>query len=216
MTSRIVGVLLLSAAAVSAQTPPVAEVTVLKAARLFDGKGDTAVRDGVVIVEGDRIKAVGSGPARRPPAPRVIDLGDATLLPGFIDAHVHLTGESSRQLVPGHGRRPAADACAETGDPRHRVRAPDADGRLHHRAQRRRRATTSTSACATPSTPASCPARACWSPATPSARAAATATTPASPTSSSASETGIAEGIASGADAASATPCASRSSTAPT
>src|SRR6185295_3035201 len=94
MASRILGVLLLSAAAVSAQTPPVAEVTVLKAARLFDGKGDSAVRDGVVIVEGGKIQAVGAGLAA-PAGAAVIDLGDATLLPGFIDAHTHLTGESS-------------------------------------------------------------------------------------------------------------------------
>jgi len=94
MAFRILGVLLLSAAAASAQTPPAPEVTVLKAARLFDGKGDSATRDGVVIVEGGKIKAVGAGLAA-PAGATVIDLGDATLLPGFIDAHTHLTGEGS-------------------------------------------------------------------------------------------------------------------------
>ena len=94
MAPRVFGVILLSAAAASAQTPTTAEVTVLKAARLFDGKGEITVRDGVVIVEGRKITAAGSGLAV-PAGAAVIDLGDATLLPGFIDAHTHLTGEAS-------------------------------------------------------------------------------------------------------------------------
>jgi imidazolonepropionase-like amidohydrolase len=76
-----------------ASAQPAPEVTVLKAARLFDGTKDTLVRNGVVVVEGGRIKAVGSDVAV-PAGATVIDLGDATLLPGIIDAHVHLTGES--------------------------------------------------------------------------------------------------------------------------
>jgi len=94
MKPRALVVLAFSAAAASAETPPASEVTVLKAARLFDGKGETALRDGVVIVEGRKIKAVGQGLAA-PAGATVIDLGDATLLPGFIDAHTHLSGESS-------------------------------------------------------------------------------------------------------------------------
>src|SRR6185436_17970116 len=68
-------------------------VVVLKAARLFDGRGDALVRDAVVVVEGGTIKAVGRGLAV-PPGAQVIDLGDTTLLPGFIDAHTHLTDQS--------------------------------------------------------------------------------------------------------------------------
>ncbi|HEX4228177.1 MAG TPA: amidohydrolase family protein [Bryobacteraceae bacterium] len=63
-------------------------VTVLKAARLFDGASDRLVQPGVVILSGGRIQSVG-GPI--PTGANIIDLGDATLLPGFIDAHTHLT-----------------------------------------------------------------------------------------------------------------------------
>ena len=70
-------------------------VVVLKAARMFDGKGDSTVSPGLVVVEGGRIRAVGAG-ASVPAGAEVIDLGDATLLPGFMDAHTHLSGEASR------------------------------------------------------------------------------------------------------------------------
>jgi imidazolonepropionase-like amidohydrolase len=65
---------------------------VVKAARLFDGKSDKLMKDGVVVVEGDKIVAVGTKIAV-PADATVIDLGDATLSPGFIDAHTHLTHE---------------------------------------------------------------------------------------------------------------------------
>ena len=56
------------------------EVVALKAARLFSGKEDSTIRDAVVIVEGRKIKAVGSG-LQVPAGARVVDLGDATILP---------------------------------------------------------------------------------------------------------------------------------------
>src|SRR5712691_9607266 len=66
------------------------QTIVIKAARLFDGKSNTLVQNGVVIVQGDKIVDVGSNlPA--PEGAQVIDLGDATLSPGFMDAHTHIT-----------------------------------------------------------------------------------------------------------------------------
>ena len=62
----------------------------LKAARLFDGKSNALVAPGVVVVKDGKILAAGTS-AAIPAGAEVIDLGDATLLPGFIDAHTHLT-----------------------------------------------------------------------------------------------------------------------------
>ena len=89
------------------------ETVVLKAARMFDGRGDAVSSPAVVVVKGGRIEAVGSD-LPVPAGARVIDLGDATLLPGFIDAHVHLTAESSdnwfRDFFQGVMRFPAEQA----------------------------------------------------------------------------------------------------------
>ncbi|HEV8255249.1 MAG TPA: amidohydrolase family protein [Vicinamibacteria bacterium] len=95
-------VVLVAAADLAAQpaTPAAPAVTVLRAARLFDGRGDATVKDAVVIVEGDRIRSVGARLAV-PAGATVIDLGDATLLPGFIDAHTHVTGESTDDWFMG-------------------------------------------------------------------------------------------------------------------
>ena len=67
---------------------------VLKAARMFDGKSNALVQNAVVIIEGDKIVDAGSN-LPTPDGAQVIDLGDATLSPGFMDAHTHLTADFS-------------------------------------------------------------------------------------------------------------------------
>jgi imidazolonepropionase-like amidohydrolase len=77
----------------AAQQAPAKGTVVLRAARLIDGTGAAPVQNGVVVVTDDRIVAVGAnGSVPVPTGARVIDLGDATLLPGFIDAHTHIIG----------------------------------------------------------------------------------------------------------------------------
>src|SRR6476659_3233243 len=70
------------------------EVIAVKAARIFDGKSSALLQNGVVVVEGDKIAYAGSN-LPIPSSARVIDLGDATLCPGFMDAHTHLTEDFS-------------------------------------------------------------------------------------------------------------------------
>jgi len=70
------------------QSPP-AHAVVLHAARLLDIRNGTLLKPGEVLVQGDRIVEVGST-VTHPAGAEVIDLGDRTLLPGLIDAHVHL------------------------------------------------------------------------------------------------------------------------------
>ena len=74
-------------------TAPVATsaVTIIRAARLIDGRGGPVLAPAMVRVEGERIVAVRTS-LPLPAGARQINLGDATLLPGFIDLHTHLTG----------------------------------------------------------------------------------------------------------------------------
>lgn len=71
------------------------QTTVLRAARLIDGTGAPTVINAAIVVTDDRIVAVGPASAVAVPAgARVVDLGDVTLLPGFIDAHTHIIGRT--------------------------------------------------------------------------------------------------------------------------
>ena len=71
------------------------QTTVLRAARLIDGTGAPTVTNAAIVVTGDRIVAVGpAATVALPVGARVVDLGDVTLLPGFIDAHTHIIGRT--------------------------------------------------------------------------------------------------------------------------
>ena len=66
---------------------------VLKAAQIIDGTGAAPIKNGVIVVTDDKIVAIGpSSSVKIPEGAKIIDLGNATLLPGFIDAHTHIIG----------------------------------------------------------------------------------------------------------------------------
>jgi imidazolonepropionase-like amidohydrolase len=73
-----------------AQAAKTSKTYVLKAARMFDGKSNALSTPGLVVITDGKISGVGAK-APIPAGAETIDLGDATLLPGFIDAHTHLT-----------------------------------------------------------------------------------------------------------------------------
>ena len=74
--------------------PPIA----LRAARIWDGRAAAPAANGVVVIEGGRIVAAGAN-AAVPAGATVIDLGDTTLLPGFVDLHVHVSGEMGANFL---------------------------------------------------------------------------------------------------------------------
>ena len=78
------------------------QVVAIRAGRLFDARSGTMLANQVVLVRGDRIAEVGPSLAM-PPGASVIDLSNATVMPGMIDAHVHVntggTSEAQRTLI---------------------------------------------------------------------------------------------------------------------
>jgi len=90
MSAALVLSIAAQAQSAPAKTDTHTQAVVLKAARLFDGRSGKLSEPGLVVVNGERIVAVGAH-AAIPADDRIVDLGDATLLPGFIDAHTHIT-----------------------------------------------------------------------------------------------------------------------------
>jgi len=96
MTSRTLALtsvsllcLILASNAAGQSQPVPSHPIVLHAARLLDIKTGRMLKPGEILVQGERIVEVGTS-VNRPADAEVIDLGDRTLLPGLIDAHIHL------------------------------------------------------------------------------------------------------------------------------
>jgi imidazolonepropionase-like amidohydrolase len=80
----------------------------IRAARLVDGRGGPPLQNAVILIDSTRITAVGVDLAI-PAGTRVIDLGQATVLPGLIDCHTHITSGDPGDYYEGLFRRSPID-----------------------------------------------------------------------------------------------------------
>jgi imidazolonepropionase-like amidohydrolase len=106
-----VALAVLGAAPAAAQAPdssPATRHLAIRAARLIDGRGGPPLRNAVILIDSTRITAVGADLAI-PTGTRVIDLGDATVLPGLIDCHTHITSGDPGDYYEGLFRRSPID-----------------------------------------------------------------------------------------------------------
>ena len=101
---KLVPALLLLASFAFAQTErpakpaaPAPKVTYIKAGKLFDSVSDSYRNNMVIVVEGDRIKSIGSaGEVKIPSGATVVDLSHEVVLPGLIDCHTHISSSGDR------------------------------------------------------------------------------------------------------------------------
>jgi len=106
---------LLAGAALFAATLAPAK-TLIHAGSLIDGRADTARKAVTITVDGDRIAGIADGYTAAAAGDTVIDLTKATVMPGLMDMHVHLTGESSGAAgyAEGYYMNPADVALRST------------------------------------------------------------------------------------------------------
>jgi imidazolonepropionase-like amidohydrolase len=113
MLARSLVVVLLTLALPSAQQPDGPAQKVIHAGRLIDGTSATVREKVSIIVEGERITDVQNGFAR-PAGAQVIDLSRATVLPGLIDSHTHITGEGTADAIVRAVTLSAVDAAVRS------------------------------------------------------------------------------------------------------
>jgi len=89
-------------------TPPAKKLLAVKAARMIDGLGGAPVSNAVVLIENDRITAAGPG-LSIPSGAQIIDLASATVLPGFIDCHTHITSQPGENFYEDLFKRSPID-----------------------------------------------------------------------------------------------------------
>ena len=109
--------------------------TVLHCGKLIDVRALQVREQATIVVDGNRITRVVQGFAAAAPQDRVVDLRTQTCMPGLMDMHVHLDGETSAQSTT----RALSIECGRPGLPKRRVCGTHADGGLHHGPRSRRR-----------------------------------------------------------------------------
>ena len=96
---------LLPAATPHSDSPPDKPIVAVRAARMIEPRSGTVVSNAVVLIEGDKVREAGANLAI-PHGARVIDLGDATILPGLIDCHTHITFQPTNYYEDNFRRSP--------------------------------------------------------------------------------------------------------------
>lgn len=76
----------------TAEKKEIPQIIAIKAGRLIDGISNTVINQAFIIIEGDKIVAVGAD-VKVPAGAEVIDLKNSTVMPGLIDCHTHITGQ---------------------------------------------------------------------------------------------------------------------------
>jgi imidazolonepropionase-like amidohydrolase len=102
---RLLGALIVAAGIAPLAAQPTAQPITIRAAQVVDGKGGT-VAGGVVTVRGSKIERVAAGGGAV-----TYDLGSLTLLPGFIDTHVHIGWHFDANGRYAGGQEPADQAA---------------------------------------------------------------------------------------------------------
>jgi imidazolonepropionase-like amidohydrolase len=91
-----IGLTIFGCAAVPAQQNKPTQSIVIRAGRLFDARTGRLQAERIIVIAGDRILSVGDKNTAVPAGAQVIDLSDATVLPGLIDMHTHLNGDAGQ------------------------------------------------------------------------------------------------------------------------
>lgn len=93
--------------AILAVTPAFAQdITYIKAGSLFDSRSGDVTRDAVILVENERIIAVGDEDTNIPTGARIIDLSSSFVLPGVMDMHTHVVGYLDKYFFAGYFQSP--------------------------------------------------------------------------------------------------------------
>ncbi|MCZ6663427.1 MAG: hypothetical protein O6951_10970, partial [Actinobacteria bacterium] len=93
-----------------------ADALVVANGTVIDGTGADPIQNGVVVIEGDRITAVGqTGDFAIPAEAQVIDASGGAILPGIINAHVHVTSPATQRLFLTEGITTVCDTGAPSG-----------------------------------------------------------------------------------------------------